>query len=131
ADQTQESGSLRSERAEMHKSRHEIGEEQKQPAFGEDDPTINLNRFCSATLLRRREESFEHPEMKLLRSPCDSRAFAQITTSFRGTFSDRTARNRRAFRRCRRSASEFQVHPESPPQCRLCRCHRVWSRSDQ
>jgi len=54
-----------------------------------------------------------------------------ITTSFRGTSSYRTARNRRAFRRCRRSAWEFQVHPGSPPQCRLCRCHPVWSRLGQ
>jgi hypothetical protein len=115
----------------IQNSRHEIGEEQKQPAFEEDDPTINLDGFCSLTLLRRREEPFEHPEMKLLRSPCDSRAFAQITTSFRGTSSDQTARNRRAFRQCRRTAWEFQVHPGSPRQCRLCRCRRVWSRSGQ
>ena len=29
------------------------GNEQKQSAFEENDPTINFNRFCGATLLRR------------------------------------------------------------------------------
>jgi hypothetical protein len=46
----------------MHKPRHEIGKEQKQPAFEENDPTINLDGFCRATLLRRREKPFEHFE---------------------------------------------------------------------
>jgi hypothetical protein len=44
----------------MHHVRHEIWKEQKQPALEEDDPTINFNGFCGATLLRRREKSFEH-----------------------------------------------------------------------
>ena len=51
---------LRRERTEMHKPRHEIGKEQKQSSFEKDDPTVNLNSFCGATLLRRREKSFEH-----------------------------------------------------------------------
>jgi hypothetical protein len=44
----------------MHHLRHEIWKEQKQSAFEKDDPTINFNGFCGATLLRRREKSFEH-----------------------------------------------------------------------
>jgi hypothetical protein len=48
------------QRTKMHNSRHEVGKGQKQPAFGKDDPTINLNGFCRATLLRRREKPFEH-----------------------------------------------------------------------
>jgi len=60
ADQTQKSRSLRIQRTEMHQSGHEIGKEQKQPTFEEDDTTINLNGSCGATLLRRPEKSFEH-----------------------------------------------------------------------
>ena len=59
ADQTQNPEACASA-AEMHQPRHEIGKEQKQSAFEKDDPTINLNGFCGATLLRRREKSFEH-----------------------------------------------------------------------
>jgi len=52
--------SLPIQRAETHEPRHEIREEQKQPAFQEDDPIINFNGFRGATLLKRREKSFEH-----------------------------------------------------------------------
>src|SRR5215471_13711679 len=60
AGQTQKSRSLRIQATEMHHLRHEIWKEQKQSAFEKDDPTINLNGFCRATLLRRQEKSFEH-----------------------------------------------------------------------
>lgn len=60
----------------MQDSRHKIGKEQEQAALGENDPTINLNGFCCATLLRRREKPFEHLQVKLLHSGWSSRAFA-------------------------------------------------------
>src|SRR5262245_65776390 len=135
----------------MHKIRHEIVKEQKQPAFGKNVTTISLACFGGASLLRRRQKSFEHyanllrhferrreiPWQKLEvihRDPSTSLRTTDgstITTSSRGTSSYRTARNRRAFRRCRLSAWEFQAHPGSLSQRRLCRCRRVLSRSDQ
>src|SRR5260370_1188024 len=40
----------------MHKDRHDIGKEQKQSAFEQDDLPINLNGYCGHTLLRRRQK---------------------------------------------------------------------------
>ena len=85
----------------------------------------------------RREARISIPWQNLHAKFTGSFDFAQdgntsaITTTVRGRSSDRTARNHPAFRQCRGSAWEFQVHPGLPPQCRLCRCHRVWSRSGQ
>ena len=46
-----ESKRLDSQRAKMHEPCHEIGKQQKQSAFEENDPTINFKvfaaRFCS------------------------------------------------------------------------------------
>jgi hypothetical protein len=42
----------------MHEPRHEIGKQQKQSAFEENNPTINFNGLCGATFLGRREKSF-------------------------------------------------------------------------
>jgi hypothetical protein len=48
-----ESKRLDSQRAKMHEPCHEIGKQQKQSAFEENDLTINFNGLCGATLLRR------------------------------------------------------------------------------
>jgi len=65
----------------MHHLRDEIWKEQKQSAFEKDDSTINFNGFCGATLLGRREKSFEH-NRNLFRDSERSRAATKPRTAF-------------------------------------------------
>ena len=76
------------------------GKSRSNPPSRKDDPTINLNGFCRATLLRRREKSFEHDATK-------------STPSFR------------AKSRLQRSDEAFNARPGFPfPSQTFDGCHR-------